>query len=324
MNYLEKINNIGRRRVVQDIIECIAIAVCLLPYALSVNQLLVPHNIVGGGLTGVSEIVYFATDRVVPIWMTNLIVNAILLAIAVALIGWQFCVRTIWGVLFLTLWLKVIPIADEPILHDPFMSCVVAGLFCGAALGLVYLNNGSSGGTDIIAMIVNKYRRVSIGRSLFVCDLVIISSAWFLPNIHSIEPIFMGLCFTFMCMIAVDSVMNNARQSVQFMIFSLHNSEEIADAINTQAHRGVTMLYGMGWYMKKPIKVVTVLARKHESRQIFNIIKAIDPNAFVSQTNAQGVFGKGFDTVLNKQEQERARQIELEYDEQEERMKEKK
>ncbi|MBQ9338980.1 MAG: YitT family protein [Paludibacteraceae bacterium] len=309
-NFQEKLDAFRKQRIVSDTIEYTLIAVFLLPYAVAVNQLLVPHNIVGGGLTGISEILYFATDRFIPIWLTSLTVNVILLIVAIMTIGWQFCVRTIWGVLWLAFWLKLIPIGEQPMLSDPFMSCVIAGLFCGASLGVVYLNNGSSGGTDIIAMIVNKYRRVSIGRTLFLCDLVIICSAWFLPNIKGVEPIFMGLCFTFMCMVAVDSVLNNARQSVQFMIFSMKHSDEIADAINTRAHRGVTILNGMGWYLKKPIKVVTVLARKHESKQIFDIIKAIDPNAFVSQTNAQGVFGKGFDTVLNKREQELARQIE--------------
>lgn len=307
----QKLIAFRKQRVVSDMIECFFITLFLLPYAIAVNQLLVPHNIVGGGLTGLSEILYFATDRFVPIWLTTLVVNSLLLLAAVITLGWLFCARTIWGVISLTFWLKIIPISSEPILHDPFMSCVVAGLFCGASLGMVYHNNGSSGGTDIIAMIVNRYRRISIGRVLFLCDLIIIGSAWFLPNIHSLEPIMMGLCFTFMCTIAVDAVLNKARQSVQFMIFSPHHAEEIADAINQRAHRGVTMLEGVGWYKKKRIRVVTVLARNHESRLIFDIIKAIDPNAFVSQTNTQGVFGKGFDTVLNKQEQERARAIEL-------------
>jgi len=289
-----------------------AISLFLVPYAVSLNQLMIPHNIVGGGLTGVCEIIYFATNTAVPIWAATLTLNGLLLVVAVLTIGWRFCVRTIWGVASLAMWFKLVPIADEPILHDPFMSCVVAGLLCGASLGLVYLNNGSSGGTDIVAMIVNKYRRVSMGRALFFCDLIIISSAWFLPNITTVEPILMGLCFTFMCMIAVDAVMNKARQSVQFTIFSMRHADEIADAINREAHRGVTLLNGVGWYSKKPINVLTVLARKHESKQIFDIIKTIDPNAFVSQTVTEGVFGKGFDTVLNKQEQARAQQLERE------------
>lgn len=306
----DKLVAFRKRRIVSDILEYIAIAICLLPYGIAINQLMVPHNIVGGGLTGIAEIIYFATHTSIPIWLTTLVLNSILLLVAVFTIGWRFCVRTIWGVFSLAFWFRVVPIATEPILSDPFMSCVVSGLFCGASLGLVYLNNGSSGGTDIIAMIINKYKRVSMGKALFACDLLIIASAYFIGA--NFERIMMGLCFTFMCMLSVDSVMAQARQSVQFMIFSRHNAEDIANAINTQVNRGVTILNGQGWYSKKPIKVVTVLAKKHEGRQIMDLIKAIDPNAFVSQTNAQGVFGKGFDTVLNKQEQERARQLELE------------
>jgi len=308
-----------KRRVVNDIIELIVIWVSLLPYGIAINYLMIPHGIVGGGLTGLSEIVYFASGGVVPIWITTLGLNAVLLVVAVWLLGWKFCMRTIWGVLGLTFWFKVLPVASSPILSDPFMSCVISGLFCGAALGITYLNNGSTGGTDIIAMIVNKYKRISLGRVLFACDVIIISCAYFLPHIHSLEhplePLTMGLCFTFMCMLSVDTVMNNARQSVQFFIFSRHNASDIADAITQQVHRGVTMLEGTGWYSQQPMQVVTVLCKKFEAKEVMDLIKAIDPNAFVSQTVARGVYGKGFDTVLNKKEQARARELERQYEE---------
>lgn len=308
-----------KSRVVNDIIELIIIWLCLLPYGIAINQLMLPHGIVGGGLTGLTEIIYFASGNVIPIWATTLLFNALLLVMAVILLGWKFCVRTIWGVFCLTFWFKMIPIASEPILSDPFMSCVVSGLFCGAALGITYLNNGSTGGTDIVAMIVNKYKQVSLGRVLFACDLLIISCAYFLPHIRSLdrplEPIMMGLTFTFMCMLSVDAVMNNARQSVQFFIFSRHNAADIANGILDHLHRGVTVLDGTGWYSKKPVKVVTVLVKKYEARAVMDLIKAIDPNAFVSQTLTRGVYGKGFDTVLNKKEQEHARELEKAYEE---------
>lgn len=307
----ERLLAFKKQRWVNELIEYFCIWLFLVPYAIAINTLMIPHNIVGGGITGLAEIVFFSTNRVVPVWLSTLLFNAGLLIVAIRTLGWRFCVRTIWGVLSLAFWFRIIPVFDTPILSDPFMSCVVAGLFCGASLGLVYLQNGSSGGTDIVAMIVNKYRRVSIGKALFGCDLLIISSAWFLPNITTIEPILMGLCFTFMCMIAIDTVLNNARQSVHFFIFSMNHADAIATAINQEVHRGATILNGVGCYSKKPMKVVTVLARKHESKQIFDIIKLIDPNAFVSQTIAQGVFGKGFDTVLNQQEQERAKMLEI-------------
>lgn len=276
--------------------ELILIFISLSPYALAVNQLLVPHDIVGGGLTGLCEVIFFATNRVVPIWLSTLTINTLLLLIAVYTVGWRFCVRTVYGVFSLTFWLKMIPISEVPLVEDQFMAVVVSGLLCGVALGVVFLNNGSSGGTDIIAMIVNKYRHIPLGRVMLLCDILIIGSAYFLPNVHSIEKVMLGLVFTFMCTTALDWVMRQIRQSVQFFIFS-KKYEEIANAINTRIPRGVTILEGEGWYSKQPMKVITVLAKKNESNRIFRLVHEIDPNAFVSQSETIGVFGQGFDPI---------------------------
>ena len=276
--------------------ELILIAICTLPYAVAVNQILIPHNVVSGGLTGICEIIYFASGRTIPIWLSTFSFNTLLLLVAVATIGWRFCVRTMYGVLWLTIWFKVISISQEPIVHDAFMASVLGGLLSGAAMGLVFLNNGSTGGTDIVAMIVNKYTHVPIGRILLYCDLIIISSAYFLPNVHSIERVLFGLCCTFVATTAVDWIMNRSRQSVQFFIFS-KKYEQIADAIMTGIPRGVTLIDGEGWYSKQPMKIITVLARKNESGKIFKLVKDIDPSAFVSQSETIGVFGKGFDQM---------------------------
>lgn len=276
--------------------EFILIALGLIPYGIAINQLLVPHNIVSGGLTGLCEIIYFATNTRIPIWLSTLAFNSVLLLIAWRIVGWRFCLRTLYGVLWLSIWLKVIPIAEQPIISDPFMAVVIGGLMCGVGLGILFMNNGSSGGTDIVATIVNKYRHVSMGRVLFYCDLVIISSAYFLPNVHSVEKLMFGLCFTFMCSTAVDWIMRQLRQSVQFFIFSSKYAE-IADAINTKIPRGVTILDGEGWYSKQPMHVITVLAKKNESNRIFRLVHEIDPNAFVSQSETIGVFGQGFDPI---------------------------
>lgn len=276
--------------------ELLLIFIGLCPYAAAVNLMLVPNNIVGGGLTGLCEIIYFATKGRIPIWFSTLTINVVLLIIALKLIDWKFVVKTIYGVASLTFWLKFIPIVEEPLVHDPFMASVVGGMLCGCGLGIMFLNNGSSGGTDIVAMIVNKYRHVPLGRVLFYCDLVIISSAYFLPNVHDIEKVLFGLCFTFMCTNVVDMIMNKLRQSVQFFIFS-NKYEQIADAINTKVLRGVTILDGKGWYSKHDMHVVTVLAKKSESNKIFALVKEIDPDAFVSQSEVIGVYGRGFDPI---------------------------
>ena len=282
--------------------EFLMIIVSTIPYALTVNQLLVPHAIVGGGLTGLCEIIYFATNTYVPIWLSSALINILLLIIAAITVGWRYAVRTIWGVFWLTFWLKVIPIA--PVLTDSFMAVVIGGLFTGCFLGICFLNNGSTGGTDIVAMIVNKYHHLPMGRVLLMADMMVISSAFFLPTIQAagtqgaIEKILFGLTYTFMSSTAVDWIMNRMRQSVQFMIFT-QKPDEIAKAIITQAHRGCTFLDAEGGYNKKPMKVVTCIARSYESATIFRLVHAIDPNAFVSQSQVRGVFGQGFDPMTN-------------------------
>lgn len=284
--------------------EFLLIIISTIPYALTVNQLLVPHAIVGGGVTGLCEIIYFATNAYVPIWLSSALINILLLIIAAITVGWRYALRTIWGVMWLTIWLKLIPIADVPLLTDPFMAVVIGGLFTGCFLGICFLNNGSTGGTDIIAMIVNKYHHLPMGRVLLLADMTVISSAFFLPTIQAagtqgaIEKILFGLTYTFMASTAVDWIMNRMRQSVQFMIFT-QKPEEIAQAIITQVHRGCTFLDGQGGYNKQPMKVVTCIARSYESATIFRLVRAIDPKAFVSQSQVRGVFGQGFDPMAN-------------------------
>ena len=301
----ELLKDYQRMKPLITIKEYLMIIVATIPYAIAVNWILVPHTIVGGGLTGLCEIIYFATDAFVPIWLSSFVCNLALLVAAFFTVGWRYCVRTLWGVLWYTIWLKVIEIPAEPIITDPFMAVILGGLFMGSFLGIVFLNNGSTGGVDIVAMIVNKYKHLPMGRVLMACDIVIILCAYFLPEIkelpfgQGLEKILFGLCYTFMAGTAVDWVLNRTRQSVQFFIFS-SKYEEIAEAIMTQVPRGVTLMEAQGGYSKEPMKVVTTIARQHESATIFRLVNAIDPNAFVSQSQVRGVFGQGFESIKEK------------------------
>ena len=302
--------------------EYLVIFIALCPFALMVNWIFVPHNVVGGGLTGICSIIYYATQGLfpsafpnyggaLPIWLTSLTINIILLVIAALTVGWKFCVRTVFGVFMLAFWYRVIPIRQEAIIDDPLLACIVGGVLFGVSLGFVMLNNGSSGGTDIIAMVINNYRDISLGKVMVACDVVIILSSYFLPVPESLQAsitsvsdfkirrILCGLSMTVCYTAALDWVMGRMRQSVQFFIFS-SKSAEIATAINATVNRGVTVLEGKGWYSKKPMEVVTVLAKRHEGQLILHIIKSIDPNAFVSYANVSGVFGQGFDKIKTK------------------------
>ena len=236
----------------------------------------------------------------VPITVTFFAINAVLLIASIKILGFQFSIRSIFGVLCLTIWLWI-PFRDlyeqytgTPFpIFEPFMSSILAGLTLGIGMGLAFTHNGSSGGTDIIAKIINKYRTITLGRALLFTDVAIICSSGFLPG-AGIYRIIYGLIVLVVTSITLDMYINGVRQSVQFFIFSKKYAE-IADTITKNAHRGVTVLNGQGWYSKEPTKVITVIARRNESTQIFKLIKEIDPDAFISQSAAIGVYGKGFE-----------------------------
>ncbi len=279
--------------------EYIFIAFGLFMYSAAWKGFLLPHLITGGGVTGIGAIVFYATG--IPIFATYFAINFVLLVIAVRTVGLAFSLRTIYGVGILTLFFAFLPQAVPGTFvgaDDNFMACVIGGLLSGAGIGIVFLANGSSGGTDIIAKVVNKYRNITLGRVLLYCDVLIICSSYFF-DFGSLEKIVYGLTTMAIGTIAVDMVISGVRQSVQFFIFS-KEYEQIATRINMEAHRGVTILDGMGWYSKEPVKVVTVIARKNESVKIFRIVKEIDPNAFISQSSVIGVYGKGFDVIKGK------------------------
>ena len=279
--------------------EYLMIALGLVMYATAWKAFLLPHRITGGGATGVSAIVQYGTG--VPVAVTYAIINGLLLDFSLSKLRLQFSLRTIYGVTCLTIFFAIIPGAEIGTFvseNEPFMACVLGGILAGSGMGIMFLNNGSSGGTDIIAKLINKYHNITLGRALLYCDVLIISSSYFLPE-GNIEKVVYGLTTMTIATFTLDMVVNGVRQSVQFLIFSA-KYEDIANAINNEVHRGVTILDGTGWYSKQPVKVITVLARKNESAKIFKIVKDIDPNAFVSQSSAIGVYGQGFDVMKVK------------------------
>ena len=311
--------HIAPRSVMRTVMEYLTIIFGIFPMALMVNWVLLPHAFVGGGLTGICSIIYYLTDGLfptlfpeyggaIPVWLTTFVFNAILLLIAGYTVGWRFCSRTMVGVAAITFWYRIIPILPEPIIADPWLGAIIGGFVFGLSLGAVIASNGSSGGTDIVAMIINHYRDISMGNIMLLCDILIILSAFFLPIPERLmeqgtDPIYIqikrvlcGVCMTVSYTAAVDWLIARFHQSVHIFIYS-SKYDEIATAINTTVNRGVTVLDGTGWYSQKPVKVISVLARQPEASLILNLVHRIDPNAFVSKANVAGVFGAGFDKI---------------------------
>ncbi len=282
------------RDIWNEVKDYTIITLGLMCYTFGWTAFLVSNEIVTGGVTGLSAIIYFGTNIPVPI--SYFTINGILLIAAIRIIGWQYCIRSIFGVVMTTIQLSIWAYyIKEPLIKDePFMSCIIGGIMLGVGIGVAFTRNGSTGGTDIIAAIINKYKPITLGRSILYCDLLIISSSYML--FHDMEKIVFGFVVLAVSTYSCDLLINGIRQSIQLLIFS-DKYEEIADHINRDINRGVTILDGMGWYSKQPKKVIVVLAKRTESTSIFRLVKQIDSHAFISQSNVIGVYGEGFDKI---------------------------
>ena len=264
-------------------------------FAFGFNGFILSNEIVPGGLTGIASLLFFAAG--IPVSVSYAVMNVALLAFAYKILGRRFIVNSIFGIGSLTFnliffeWLLKGQIIVD---GEPFMSVLIGGVLCGAALGIIFSANGSTGGTDIIGAIVTKYKNISIGRTLIYCDFVIIACSYIL--FHDIEKIVFGYVIMFTEMYILDRVLNANNQSVQFLIFS-QKYEDIVDSIIKDLDRGCTILNGEGGFSKQPVKVIVLLAKKKESAMIFRMIKSIDKEAFISQGNIQGVYGEGFDQI---------------------------
>lgn len=286
--------------------DYVMIIVGIFMYAFAFCAFILPHKIVIGGLSGVGTLVYFATDTLIPVAVTQYLANLILLAFAFKIVGKTFVIRTIFGATVISLFIGVgenfFMSLGHPIIEDMSMSAILGAIICGLGVGTVLIHNGSTGGTDIVASMVNKKSNVSIGRAMMITDMVIVTSSLLLPfdgtfgeRLEVRIPIIVyGYVITFVASYCADMIIVGNRQAVQFIIFS-HHWQQIADAINNEAKRGVTVLDGEGWYSKKPVKILMVWCRKIEAPGIMRLVKGIDDDAFITQGAVNGVFGKGFD-----------------------------
>ena len=249
----------------------ITLGLCL--YAFAWTIFLLPYEIVTGGITGLSAIIFYAIN--VPIENSNFIINVLLLIPALKILGFKFLIKTIYAILVLSLllWLtqELMPVDAHrhyvKILGEgqDFMSLLIGCMMTGTSLAIVFMNNGSTGGTDIIAASVNKYFNFSLGQVLIGVDLCIIGSCLFIPEfgdtLSRIHKVVFGLCTMVVENFMLDYVMNARRESVQFMIFS-KKYMEIANAIGTEMDHGVTILDGHGWYTGQEMKVLCILAKR--------------------------------------------------------------
>ena len=294
---------------------------------------LVPNNLVGGGVSGISSIIQYATGGKIQMGYTYFVLNAILLAAAVVVIGMGFGAKTIYAIILASLGLRFLPglipteiVQSLALQNGKLMSVLCGGLMAGIGIGMSISNGGSTGGTDIIALIYTKYRNVSPGKVILYIDFIIILSSLFIPSIvpdldpqtgqqlygadgeplshlmpfaEKVTTVIYGLILVTVCGKVIDSYLSGSQQSVQLFILSKHY-REIADSITHDLHRGVTVLDGKGWYTQEPTEVLMVITRKTDVNLLLKYIKAIDPDAFLSVSSVNGVYGRGFEAIKGK------------------------
>lgn len=289
--------------VKKTIKEYAIISLGLLIYSFAFTALLIPAKIVGGGVGGLSTLIFWAVGGSIPTGVYYFLVNVVFLSFGVAIIGPRFGIKTIYAILFNTMALSVMQIyipvdflGMDPT-TDKLLQAILGGGLAGLGIALCFTQGGSSGGTDIIAMIINKYRNISIGKIIVACDAIIVSSSYLVFG--EIKPIIYGFVTMSVVGYTIDMVLSGSKQSSQVMIFS-PKYKEIGAKVIQEVGRGVSYLDGEGGFSGAPQKIVLVVCRKTEQSNIYRIIKEIDPNAFITVGSVMGVYGKGFDALKVK------------------------
>lgn len=299
--YCKKMIKLKRPNLKTLLKEYGLISLGMLLYSFAWTGILMPADVMGGGASGVGLLVYYATGGVnggVPLWITVLVLNAVLIGLASVLIDVKFGAKTIYAILFMTFAMAVlqqfVPGDILGLAGDKLLSVILGGVVAGIGVSICFSMGGSTGGTDIVALIINKFKTVSYGRIIILCDSIIIGCSIFV--FKDITSVIYGFVMIAVYGYTIDAVLAGNRQSTQILIVS-PMYEEIASRIYDEMRRGVTLINGEGWYSKKPTKIVMVVCRRSETNILFRVIKEVDPNAFMTFGSVMGVYGLGFESI---------------------------
>lgn len=300
---MNKVHNgkISTHSILRSVKEYTIITFGVLLYAFAWTGIILPAGGIGGGATGFSLLIYYITGGVdggIPIGVTFMIFNAIFLTLATMTIGAKFGAKTLYAIfmtsILMTVMQRLLPV-DAHLLgleEDKLLSSILGGAVSGIGVGLTLIQGGSTGGSDLIAMIINKYRNISYSKVVVAFDIIVIGCSYF--YFHDWALVIYGYVVTGVFGYTTDLMLSGNKQSMQLFIMS-HHYEDIANMVTNKLHRGATVLDATGWYTKQPVKVIMLICRKTEVSQLMRHIKEVDPDAFISMGSVMGVYGQGFD-----------------------------
>ncbi len=279
--------------LINELRSYIVIAIGMLINSVGWAVFLIPSKMVGGGVSGIAALLFYGFK--IPVGLSIIVINGILILLGIKILGSSFGIKTIFGIITLSFFITIIQkFLKGPVVSDTLLSSIIGGIFLGGGIGIAFTAGGSSGGTDIIAMIINKYRDLAPGKIIFFLDVIIIAGSYLI--VHSIERIIYGYVTMAVTAYAIDLVLEGNKQSLQLFVIS-KKSETIANKVLTELKRGVTLIPAIGYYTKHNTDILLIILRKYELQQCLNIIKQEDPQSFISVSSVMGVYGKGFDQI---------------------------
>jgi len=293
---MKKKNSVLSFKSIKDEIkDYLFVTLGMVLYSFAVTGFILPHKIVGGGVTGLCTVIYYLSKETIPIGISYFVLNFILLIIGIRVLGPKFGIKTIYAIVVGAVSLTVFQAnIHEALVQDQFMGAIVAAMLMGLSIAMALGHGGSTGGTDILGLVVTKYRNISPGKVMTYCDIFIIGTTLF------INPSFEGLMYGYIVMgityTSLDYMLTGQNRSAQIIINS-NSYEEIAEAITFHFHRGVTILDGHGWYTKESKKLLMVVVRKSEVNAVLHAAKMIDPKVFMTMGSVMGVYGEGFEEL---------------------------
>lgn len=283
------------KKVLEEVKSYVVIAIGMLLYAVSATAFQIPNKIVGGGATGAGTIIYYLTNGLIPVGVSFFLINIILIGIALKVLGPKFGIKSIFAIFLGSFMLSILqPLFPESLVSDKFMCAIISGILTGTGIALALAQGGSTGGTDIVAMIVTKYKNVSPGKMIMYSDCIIIACSLFIN--FNIEGLMYGYVMMGVVSFTVDFVLTGKKQSAQLFIFT-EQYEEVATKITENFVRGVTVVDCTGWYTGQAKKMLIIVVRKNEAIEVLRIAKRVDPHVFMTMNTVMGVFGQGFDEV---------------------------
>lgn len=255
---------------------------------------LIPNEMLSGGVQGIAALIYFANPAI-PVAVPTFLINIILIAIAWRVLGAKFCINTAFCTIVISIYMALgQALIKEPLVDDLFMSAILGAALAALGVGIAINFGGNTGGTDIIALMIGKYRNISYGKVTLIANFFVIGSSYFI--VEDVTRLVYSFVVMFAYIYISDIVIDGYRQTFQFMVFSKKN-QEIADHISHELKRGASFLRGYGSFSKEDSDILLIIAHRNDKAQITRIIKKIDKDAFVTVTKTSNVFGKNFDTI---------------------------